>query len=55
MIPTREEALREAVLILFQKLSQDEFMRVKSIMTNRTMLNDPELSIKLAEAFTTVA
>ena len=55
VIPTREEALREAVLILFQKLSQDEFMRVKSIMTNRTMLNDPELSIKLAEAFTTVA
>jgi Protein of unknown function (DUF3102) len=41
----------EAITILARELSERDFARVREIMTNRSVLNDPELPQKIFSAF----
>lgn len=47
--------LLEAVAILGHALSEQEFARVHDIMTDKSIMKDPELARKIRNAFSTVA
>lgn len=48
-------ALQEVVAILAHALSEQEFARVQDIMTDKSVMNDPELAWKIRNAFSTLA
>jgi hypothetical protein len=46
--------ISEAVGILARALPQADYSRIKTILTSKTVLDDPELATKIASAFRTV-
>ena len=48
---TAGTALLEAVAILAHGLSEEEFARVQDIMTDKSIIHDPELARKIRDAF----
>jgi hypothetical protein len=53
-IAIEHAAVLDAILILFLQLPPGEFNRVKTIMTDHTVLHDPGLSGKILAAFSAV-